>query len=188
VEGHAGWKDSGGTAGFDIPRARERQAAGEMVGLYNGMRPSYGEPNAIDNFAADARVNPWICWKYKVDHYFYWETAFFADKQINIWERPAAGSLMYTGEDVMFPAEDRHVRGPIMSIRIVPGRRASRPASRCMRSSRQRSMIIMDPRSPTRPTSRNGPSVAMCSRARGAQLENRSSVMCMRQLDPKNDR
>lgn len=123
VEGHAGWKDSGGTAGFDIPRARERQAAGELVGLYNGMRPSYGEPNAIDNFAADARVNPWICWKYKVDQYFYWETAFFAEKPINIWEHPAAGSLLYTGEDVKFPAEDRHLRGPVMSIRLKNLRR-----------------------------------------------------------------
>ncbi len=123
VEGHAGWKDSGGTAGFDLPRVRERQAAGEMVGLYNGMRPSYGEPNAIDNFAADARVNPWICWKYKADHYYYWETAFHADKQINIWERPVAGSLLYTGEDIIAPAEDRRMRGPIMSIRLKNLRR-----------------------------------------------------------------
>ena len=123
VEGHAGWKDSGGTAGFDLPRVRERQAAGDLVGLYNGMRPSYGEPNAIDNFAADARVNPWICWKYRVDHYYYWETAFFADKQINVWERPVAGSLMYTGEDIIVPAEDRRIRGPIMSIRLKNLRR-----------------------------------------------------------------
>jgi hypothetical protein len=43
VEGHSGWRDSGGTTGFDIPVARERQAQGEHVGLYNGQRPSYGE-------------------------------------------------------------------------------------------------------------------------------------------------
>jgi hypothetical protein len=123
VEGHAGWKDSGGTSGFDIPRARERQAAGDLVGIYNGMRPSYGDPSAIDDFAADARINPWICWKYKVDHYFYWETAFYADKPHNIWRAPRAGSLLYTGQDTVFPAEDRHLRGPVMSIRLKNLRR-----------------------------------------------------------------
>ena len=78
TSGHAGWPDTGGTAGFDIGVARERKAAGDKVGFYNGQRPSYGEPVAIDNFAADARVNPWIAWKYDADQYFLWETAYYA--------------------------------------------------------------------------------------------------------------
>jgi hypothetical protein len=123
VSGHSGWKDSGGTTGFDLPVVRERQALGEHVGLYNGQRPSYGEPNAVDDFATDARVNPWICWKYHVDMYFYWETAYFAASSHNIWTAQYPGSLLYTGEDVKFPKDSRGLKGPIMSIRLKNFRR-----------------------------------------------------------------
>jgi hypothetical protein len=123
VEGQAGWKDGPDTKGFDLTIARERQKMGERVGLYNGMRPSYGEPSALDNFAADARVNPWICWKYGVDFYYYWETAFYAETPSNAWAAPFAGSLLYTGEDKKFPVEDRHLKGPVMSIRLKNLRR-----------------------------------------------------------------
>jgi hypothetical protein len=123
VEGQAGWKDGADTKGYDIVLARERQKLGERVGVYNGMRPSYGEPSALDNFAADARINPWICWKYAVDFYYYWETAFYAETKANIWKAPWAGSLMYLGEDKTIPSEDRHLKGPVMSIRLKNLRR-----------------------------------------------------------------
>jgi len=121
--GHAGWRDSGGTTGFDLPRARERQAAGEKVGFYNGQRPSYGDPLTIDNFAADARVNPWLAWKYHADMYFVWETAFYADGGRNAWQQVVSGSLMYTGEDRKYPADNRGLAGPVASIRLKNLRR-----------------------------------------------------------------
>ena len=123
VEGHAGFRDSGGTIGFDIPVAHQRQAAGELVGVYNAQRPSYGDPHAIDDFATDARINPWICWKYGVDQYFYWETAYYAETAHDIWAAPYAGSLVYTGVDVTHPDENRGLKGPIMSLRLKNLRR-----------------------------------------------------------------
>jgi hypothetical protein len=121
--GHAGWRDSGGTTGFDLPRARQRQAAGEKVGFYNGQRPSYADPLTIDNFAADARANPWIAWKYHADMYFVWETAFYADGGRNAWQQVVAGSLLYTGEDRKYPADSRSLAGPVASIRLKNLRR-----------------------------------------------------------------
>lgn len=123
VGGHSGWPDSGGTTGFDIPVVRRRQAAGDLVGFYNGQRPSYGDPGPLDNFATDARVNPWISWKYDVDLYFYWEVAFYADNPINGWAEAPPGSLVYTGEDIKYPGESRKVKGPIASIRLKNLRR-----------------------------------------------------------------
>jgi hypothetical protein len=121
--GHAGWNDSGATAGYDLHVVRERQAAGDRVGFYNGQRPSYGEPVTLDNFATDARVNPWIAWKYNADEYFLWETAFYTDTDLNAWVAGVPGSIMYTGEDRKFPEESRGLRGPITSIRMKNLRR-----------------------------------------------------------------
>jgi hypothetical protein len=123
TSGHAGWADSGGTTGFDITVARERMKAGERVGFYNGQRPSYGEPVALDNFAADARVNPWIAWKYGADCYFLWETAYYAGLKLDPWMGGIDGSIIYTGEDRVFPGESRGLRGPIVSIRLKNLRR-----------------------------------------------------------------
>jgi hypothetical protein len=121
--GQAGWRDSGGTTGYDIPVAKARRAAGEKVGFYNGQRPSYGDPIALDDFATDARVNPWIAWKYGADQYFLWETAFYAAGDRNAWKDVVAGSLIYTGEDVKFPHDSRGLAGPVASIRMKNLRR-----------------------------------------------------------------
>jgi len=121
--GQSGWVDSGGTTGYDLKVARERQAAGDRVGFYNGQRPSYGEPVTLDNFATDARVNPWIAWKYGADQYFLWETAFYAGTTFNAWVAGVSGSIIYTGEDREFPEESRGLRGPITSIRLKNLRR-----------------------------------------------------------------
>jgi hypothetical protein len=123
LTGNAGGVDSGGTVGFDVPVARARKAAGDKIGIYNGNRPSSGEPGALDNFATDARVIPWICWKYDVDQYFYWEIAFYAELGLNPWTAPTPGTMIYTGEDRLFPDQDRGVRGPLASIRLKNLRR-----------------------------------------------------------------
>jgi hypothetical protein len=123
LTGNAGGVDSGGTVGFDVPVARARKAAGEKVGIYNGDRPSAGDPGALDDFATDARVNPWICWKYDVDLYFYWNIAFYAELDRNPWEEIVPGTLVYSGEDKLFPGEDRGFRGPLASLRLKNLRR-----------------------------------------------------------------
>lgn len=121
--GHAGWRDSGGTTGYDIRPVASRKAAGDKVGFYNGQRPSTADPFALDNFATDARVNPWIAWKYGTDLYFIWEVAYYASSDVNIWAEPAGGSLVYTGEDRKYPGDSRGLKGPIASIRLKNLRR-----------------------------------------------------------------
>jgi hypothetical protein len=123
LTGNAGSLDSGGTVGYDVPVGRARNAAGEKIGIYNGDRPSTGDPGALDNFATDARVNPWICWKYNIDQYFYWQIAFYAEHDRNPWKEIVPGTLVYTGEDKIFPADDRGFRGPIASLRLKNLRR-----------------------------------------------------------------
>jgi hypothetical protein len=124
VTGHSGWNDSGGTTGFDIHVVPGRRATGERVGFYNGQRPSFGDPGPIDNFAADARVNPWIAWKYGADLYSFWEVAYYASGDINVWQDPRAGGMMvYTGEDRKHPRDSRGLKGPIASIRMKNLRR-----------------------------------------------------------------
>lgn len=121
--GHAGWPDSGGTSGYDVHVVRTRKAAGEKVGFYNGQRPSTADPYAIDNFATDPRVNPWIAWKYDTDLYFLWEIAYYASSDVNIWAEPWGGTLVYTGEDRKYPRDSRGLKGPIASIRLKNIRR-----------------------------------------------------------------
>ena len=124
VTGHSGWNDSGGTTGYDLRAVPNRKAAGNRVGFYNGQRPSFGEPAAIDNFATDSRVNPWIAWKYGADMYSYWEIAYYASSNVNIWRKPSGGGMMvYTGEDRKYPRDSRGLKGPIGSIRMKNLRR-----------------------------------------------------------------
>lgn len=123
VTGHSGWSDSGGTTGYDLRTVAERKAKGEKVGFYNGQRPAFGEPGAIDDFATDARVNPWIAWKYGADMYSFWEVAYYASSSVNAWVEPAGGTIVYTGEDRKYPRDTRGIKGPIASIRMKNLRR-----------------------------------------------------------------
>ena len=117
---------------------RNVNRSGEKVGFYNGTRPAYGLLEWIDNFATDPRVDPWIAWKYNVDQYFLWETAFIYNKwygeKINPWVAPYSGgseatsrwgigTIIYTGNDALFPEESRGIDGPIASIRLKNWRR-----------------------------------------------------------------
>lgn len=124
VGGHSGWNESGGTTGFDIHVVPGRRAAGDRVAFYNGQRPSYADPGPIDDFAADARVNPWIAWKYGADMYSFWEIAYYASSGVNIWNEPTGGGMMvYTGEDRKHTRDSRGLKGPIVSIRMKNLRR-----------------------------------------------------------------
>lgn len=123
VTGQSGWADSGGTTGYDLKVVASTRREGYKVGFYGGGRPSFGDPFPLDDFASDARVNPWIAWKYNADQYFLWETAYYADYQVNGWAEAYPGTIVYTGEDKIFPQEDRGIPGPIVSLRLKNLRR-----------------------------------------------------------------
>jgi hypothetical protein len=111
-----------------IPDMRYEQSQGRKCGIYNGQRPFYGE-DSINTDAIDWRVQPWICWRYDLDQYFYWETTNWSH-----WKRPPVdvftknrnngnGFLFYPGEDVIFPESSRELSGPLSSVRMKNWRR-----------------------------------------------------------------
>lgn len=130
----SGYDDGSGiTAGYDLPKVKERQALGELAAIYNGTRPSYGQASALDAPAADNRVNPWIAWKYGVDQYFMWETGGFTYYPHNPWDDQyigdgggkawGNGDYIYPGTDVKLLDDSRGLDGPIASLRMKNWRR-----------------------------------------------------------------
>jgi hypothetical protein len=123
----------GVTAGYDLVKVGKRKRFGELVGIYNGTRPSYGQASALDAFATENRVNPWIGWKYGVDQYFMWEVGYYAGSTYNVWDNQylergggkywGDGDYLYAGEDGVYSGDSRGVRGPIASIRMKNWRR-----------------------------------------------------------------
>ncbi len=126
-------------------RALPAPAGGHrLAGVYNGQRPDYGGIPYLDLPPTEMRVNPWILFKYDVDMYMLWETAFWAERRYpgarwpedtqNPWAAADAhgASWLYSGEERLipgnasstyFPRDDRKYRGPIASIRMKMYRR-----------------------------------------------------------------
>jgi hypothetical protein len=137
LTGQSGYDPGDGIPqGYTLQGASQRRARGERVGIYNSNRPSYGIFEWIDNVATDPRVIPWVSWKYDVDEYFLWETGYVytMSTKRNPWLTPyqaysggkviwGLGSVLYTGNDNLFPSESRGIDGPIASIRIKNWRR-----------------------------------------------------------------
>ena len=114
-------------------------AAGKKIWIYNGERPFTGS-FAIDDVAISPRVNPWIQYKLGIARWFYWEATYYFDFQgkrgaidvasdaLNFTNRHGDrvngdGLLMYPGRDLLFPANDAGIFGPIPSIRLKNWRR-----------------------------------------------------------------
>ncbi|MGB2866970.1 MAG: DUF4091 domain-containing protein, partial [Bacteroidota bacterium] len=142
LTGQSGSKSPSGISyGYIIKTANERRKLGEKTAMYNGTRPSFGVPAIIDVDAADARVNPWIAWRYKVDLYFLWYSNLYVEKNnkdstirhMNPWVDNylpystgyawGNGTFIYPGEDKEYPAFDHGLQGPIASIRMKNWRR-----------------------------------------------------------------
>ncbi len=111
-----------------LPDIKHEQSQGRKCGIYNGHRPFYGEDSIVTD-AIDWRVQPWICWRYNLDQYFYWQTTSW-----NHWRGPKGdvftknrnngnGFLFYPGEDVIFPESSRELPGPLSSVRMKNWRR-----------------------------------------------------------------
>lgn len=134
---------------FDVQVAEQQRAAGRDYWFYNGRRPSSGAL-IIDTSATDARVNAWIAFKHGVPVYFFWHSDHWlhnsqkpGDKVQDVWASPVTfdnrgqpgkpvkdqgfvngdGVLVYPGRDVLHPAEDRGIRGPISTIQLANLRR-----------------------------------------------------------------
>jgi hypothetical protein len=129
----SGYVEGSITYGYMPATAETLRAAGNLVGIYNGTRPAYGQMSALDNFATDCRVTPWIAWRYNVDFYFLWEIGQYAASRKNSWvdqywildgkKMWGDGQFIYAGEDNLFPGDNRRIRGPIASIRLKNWRR-----------------------------------------------------------------
>ena len=134
VTGQAGYNPGDDVlAGYDVPKVNERRAAGDRIGVYNSQRPGQGAVEAIDADAVEARVTPWIGFKYHIDQYFLWETSYWNNPngKRNVFQtvyRSDGGSngngfFFYPGEEADFPQDDRGLKGPIASIRMKNWRR-----------------------------------------------------------------
>lgn len=136
LAGQAGYDPGDGIrSGTVVKEIVDRHRVGEEVALYNGTRPAFGALSIIDTDGADARINPWIAWKYRIDFYFLWHVNYFfqGDRKINPWIdnyrlygdriQWGAGTLIYPGEDKEFPASDLGIPAPLPSIRMKIWRR-----------------------------------------------------------------
>lgn len=134
---------------FDGARAAQQRAAGRRHWYYNGSRPETGAL-VIDSPATDARVNLWAAFKERVDVYFYWHANHWrhneqkvGERKQDVWRDPITfdnrgqpgkpipyqgfingdGVVLYPGQDVLHPDEDRGIAGPIATIQLANLRR-----------------------------------------------------------------
>ena len=115
--------------------ALAQRAEGDDCWVYNGMRP-YGGAAVYDCPATDMRTNMWLCFKAGVRTYFYWHAVYWLnDERADVWTDPITyrgedgatgagdGVLVYPGEDMLHPEEDRGIAGPCSGISMANLRR-----------------------------------------------------------------
>jgi hypothetical protein len=134
---------------FDIGAAAAERARGRRVSFYNGGRPQ-GPTPVIDAPATEARVVAWAAFKHDVDLYFYWHGVHWrhnrqkqGERKQNVWANPITfdnrgqprkpiadqgfingdGVLMYPGQEVLHPEQDRGIAGPIGTVQLANLRR-----------------------------------------------------------------
>lgn len=133
----------------NLGAARAEQANGRQLCTYNGGRPQ-GPALTLDAPATEARVVAWAAFKHDIGLYFYWHATHWwhnaqrqGERQQNVWANPVTfdnrgqpnkpvedqgflngdGVLMYPGEDVLHPEEDRGLAGPIATVQLANLRR-----------------------------------------------------------------
>jgi hypothetical protein len=136
-------------AGFQPSRAATERAKGKQYWFYNGTRPATGAL-IIDAPATDPRVIAWAAFKHGVEVYFYWHSDHWrhnsqkqGERNQDVWassitfdnrgqpNKPLAdqgfihgdGVLLYPGEEVLHPEQDRGIAGPVASIQLANLRR-----------------------------------------------------------------
>ncbi|HTV00422.1 MAG TPA: glycoside hydrolase domain-containing protein [Luteitalea sp.] len=134
-------------AHYDVKRAAEERKAGKQMWFYNGGRPQMGAI-IVDAPATDPRVVGWAAFRHDVDGYFYWHANHWrhnsqkkiGDRHQNVWVDPITfdnraegksdngiingdGVLVFPGEDVLHPDQNRNHKGPIDTIQFANLRR-----------------------------------------------------------------
>jgi len=132
---------------LDIAAAASEQAAGRKVWFYNGGRPN-GPTLVIDAPPTDGRVVGWAAFKHHLDGYFFWHGVHWlhnsqkqGERRQNVWTNPITfdnrgqpnkadfgfingdGVLVYPGQDVLHPEEDRGLAGPVGTLQLANLRR-----------------------------------------------------------------
>ena len=130
-----------------IKNAHAIRSRGQSVWVYNGTRPHTGLM-VYETPATDARAIIWSCFKHEIPVYFYWMVNHWEhnfqkpiDRLQNVWINPITfdnrqqknkkdlgflngdGVLVYPGQDIQFPDQDRGIEGPCSSIRLANFRR-----------------------------------------------------------------
>jgi hypothetical protein len=138
-----------GPLGFDVERARTERERGRKYWIYNGGRPAAGAI-VIDSPATDPRATIWACFKHGVEVYFYWHGVHWRHnsqkqgvREQNVWGDPVTfdnrkqerkgpedkgfingdGVLIYPGQDLLHPSEDRRIAGPVSTVQLANFRR-----------------------------------------------------------------
>ncbi len=138
VEAFAGlvtqWDLAGDYA--DLPALRERRAAGDRVGVYQGGEPFEGG-EALDDDGLALTTWPWIAWRYGLDSLFLYnmtEWSYFrldlakgvpwSGRRREIWENPLNQSWQTNSQGVLvYPGPYVGIRGVVASIRLKQVRR-----------------------------------------------------------------
>ena len=128
---------------YSIPLAEIERSHGDDMWIYNGQRP-YGGALLIDTPAVDPRANIWSCFKHGIKVYFYWHTCHWRhnnhlpdgmERNQDVWAKPVTfmnknrefangdGCLLYPGEEVLHPRQDRGVPGPCSTVTMANLRR-----------------------------------------------------------------
>jgi hypothetical protein len=134
---------------FDIQDAAAERAAGRRVSFYNGGRPQ-GPTPVIDAPATEARVVAWAAFKHDASLYFFWHGVHWehnrqkqGERRQNVWANPVTfddrgqpgkpiedqgfingdGVLLYPGQELIHPEEDRGIAGPIGTVQLANLRR-----------------------------------------------------------------
>jgi Domain of unknown function (DUF4091) len=119
----------------DLPALRERQAAGDTVGIYQGGEPYQGG-EALDDDGLSLTTWPWIAWRYGLDSLFLynmteWDYARLSHAKVpwakgkrEIWENPLNQSWPTNSQGVLlYPGTYVGRRGVVASIRLKQVRR-----------------------------------------------------------------
>lgn len=120
---------------MDLPAVRERQAAGETVGFYQGGEPFQGG-EALDNDGLALTTWPWIAWRYGLDTLFLYNMTEWDYHRLErakvpwskgkreIWENPLNQSWPTNSQGVLiYPGQYVGIRGVVASMRLKQVRR-----------------------------------------------------------------
>jgi hypothetical protein len=134
---------------LDLKAAAAERARGRRVWTYNGGRPQ-GPTPVIDAPATEARAIAWASFEHDLDLYFFWHGVHWrhngqkqGERKQNVWANPITfdnrgqprkpvldqgfingdGVLMYPGQEVVHPEEDRGIDGPVSTVQLANLRR-----------------------------------------------------------------